>query len=190
MQKSKSQFNKLLSYFKSFRALELSSFQKGFSLIELIIYIAIFAVVIAVGTQLLGVTNRIRSQTESRYEVQQNIRFAVEKISEQIRKASAISAPVTGTPADILTLTVSGQQVDFQIVSGVLQMREGVANPWQNLTTENVIVSAISVGNLFTKIDNSPAKSSVQIKMKIDYNNQGRPDFIHSMQIQTTVSLH
>lgn len=159
----------------------------GFSLVELIVYVAIFAVVIAVGTQLLGVTNRIRSQTESRYEVQQNIRFAVEKISEQIKKASAI----IGTyPADTLILTVSGQQVDFRLLGGVLQMREGIANPWQNLTTENVVASTPSVGNLFTKIDNpSPAKSTVQIKMKVDYNDLGRPDFMHNVQVQTTISL-
>lgn len=164
-------------------------FESGFSLVELIIYIGIFSVILIVAYQLFNVTIRIRNQTEARYEVQQNIRFAVEKISEQIRKASAILAPVTGTPSNILTLTVGANQVDFQIVSGILQMREGVASQWQDLTTGSVITSAPSGDYLFTKIDNSPAKSSVQIKMKIDYNNQGRPDFIYGTQMQTTVSL-
>lgn len=163
--------------------------QKGFSLVELIIYISIFAVTLAVGYQLLSVVIRIRNQTESRYEVQQNIRFAVEKISEQIKKASAISAPVTGIPANTLTLTVGANQVDFQIASGVLQMREGIASQWQNLTTDNVIASAPSGDYIFTKIDNSPAKSTVQIKLKIDYNDLSRPDFIYGTQMQTTVSL-
>lgn len=161
--------------------------EKGFSLVELIIYIGIFTVALAVGYQLLLVTSRIRNQTESRYEVQQNIRFAVEKISEQIRKSSAISGTY---PANTLTLTVSGQQVDFQISSGILQMREGVGGQWQNLTTDNVVASAPSGDYLFTKIDNpAPSKSSVQIKLKIDYNNLGRPDFVYGTQMQTTVSL-
>src|SRR3989344_5286735 len=95
----------------------------------------------AVGYQLLSVTSRIRNQTESRYEVQQNIRFAIEKISEQVKKASAISGSY---PADTLTLTVAGQQIDFRISGGIFQMREGLANPWQDLTTEYVVASAPS----------------------------------------------
>ena len=91
-----------------------NSVQQGFSLIELIVYIGIFTVVIAVGTQLLGVSGRIRNQTEARYEVQQNIRFAVEKISENIRKASAISGTY---PSNTLTLTISGQSVVFALSS-------------------------------------------------------------------------
>ena len=163
--------------------------QEGFSLVELIIYISIFAMALAVGYQLLSVVSRIRNQTEARYEVQQNIRFAVERISEQVRKASSISAPASGTPANILTLMVSGQQIDFQIVSGMLQLREGVGGQWQNLTTDNVIVSAPGGNYIFTKIDNSPAKSTVQIKLKIDYNDLDRPDFKYGTQMQTTVSL-
>lgn len=160
--------------------------QNGFSLIELIIYIGVFAVAIAVGAQLLGASGRIRSQTEARYEVQQNIRFAIEKITENIRKASAISGTY---PSNTLTLTVSGQSVVFTLASGVLTMQEG-AGPVQNLTTSDVIVSAIGGGNLFTKIDNpSPAKSTIQIKMKVDYNDLGSPDFIYGQEIQTTVSL-
>lgn len=154
---------------------------------ELIIYISIFAVAMAVGYQLLLVTSRIRNQTEARYEVQQNIRFAVEKISEQIKKASAISGTY---PANTLTLTVSGQQVDFQLASGVLQMREGVGGQWQNLTTNAVASSAPAGDYIFTKIDNpAPSKSSIQIKLKIDYNNGGRPDWTYGTQMQTTVSL-
>lgn len=160
--------------------------EKGFSLIELIIYIAIFGVVIAVGTQLLDVSGRIRNQTEARYEVQQNIRFVIEKITENIRKASAISGTY---PGNTLTLTVSGQSVVFSLSSGVLTIQEG-AGPVQNLTTSDVTVSAIGGGNLFTKIDNpSPAKSTIQIKMKVDYNDLGSPDFIFGQEIQTTVSL-
>lgn len=161
--------------------------QKGFSLVELIIYLGIFTMAMAVGYQLLLVTSRIRNQTEARYEVQQNIRFGVEKISEQIRKASAISGMY---PADTLTLTISGQQVDFQLASGVLEMREGVGGQWQSLTTNAVVVSAPDAGYLFTKIDNPvPSKSSVQIKLKMDYNNEGRQDWIYGTEMQTTVSL-
>ena len=163
-----------------------NSVQQGFSLIELIVYIGIFTVVIAVGTQLLGVSGRIRNQTEARYEVQQNIRFAVEKISENIRKASAISGTY---PSNTLTLTISGQSVVFALSSGILTMQEG-AGPVQSLTTGDVLVSAFGGGNLFTKIDNpSPAKSTVQIKMKVDYNDLGRPDFIYGQEMQTTVSF-
>lgn len=160
--------------------------ERGFSLVELIIYISIFTVALAVGYQLLSVTGRIRSQTEARYEVQQNIRFAVEKISEQIRKASAISGTY---PANTLTLTVSGQSVVFNLSGGILTMQEG-AGPIQNLTTDSVVASAPDGGYLFTKIDNPvPSKSSVQIKLKMDYNNLGRPDWTYGTEMRTTISL-
>lgn len=160
--------------------------EKGFSLLELIIYIAITILVVVVLTEMVVVMLRVRERNLSERAVQQNLRFAVSRLERAITQATA----VTGSyPSDTLTLTIGGDTTTFQVASGVFQIKEGVTGSFVDLTTSNVTVSAIS-GNIFTKVSNpSPAKDSVQIKIKVDYVTGGKPSLAASASAQTTVEL-
>src|SRR3989344_5795245 len=79
-------------------------FQKGISLLELIIYIAVFSVIAVVMIEIFFVTMRGRDLANARYEIASNLRFATEQIRQTVFDASAIS--VSGIcPSNILNAT-------------------------------------------------------------------------------------
>lgn len=160
--------------------------KKGFSLLEVIIYIAITIMIVTVLAETVIVMLRVRERNLVEREVQQNLRFAVSRLERAITQATA----VTGSyPADTLTLTIGGDTTTFQIAGGILQIKEGAAGSFVDLTTSKVTVSAIS-GNVFTKISAiGSSNPSVQIKIKVDYVTGGKIALTTSASAQTTVEL-
>ena len=157
--------------------------QKGTTLLELLIYIAILALILVVIGETFTTIILAKKRIESRKEVSKNLDFALQKIEQSIRGASA----VTGSyPADTLSLTVSGQAVTFSLSEGILQKTEGGTN--YNITSDKVIVSAGS-DYMFYKIENPLTSPTIQIKIKMSYNsNDPQLQNIES-QSQTAVSL-
>lgn len=160
--------------------------RKGFTLLELIIYIGVTILIMVVMTEIVMVMLRVRERDLAEREVQQNLRFAVSRLERSLTQATA----VVGTPGSTVALTIGGDTTTFRVSSGVLQIQEGAAGLWVDLTTSKVTVSALGGGNMFTKLANpSPAKDSVQIKIKIDYVTGGKTALTASASAQTTVEL-
>lgn len=160
---------------------------RGSSLLELIIYIGVTIMVVAVMTELVVVMLRVREHDLAEREVQQNLRFVVSRLERALTQATA----VTGVyPSDTLTLTIGGDTTTFQVASGVLQMKEGVAGSFVDVTTSKVTVCTTDCDSLFTKVSNSsPAKDSVQLKIKIEYATGGKATLTASASAQTTIEL-
>src|SRR3989338_11666178 len=103
--------------------------ESGFSIIELIIYVAVLSVIAAVFVSSLSQISFgwTRSKVES--EVQQNLRFAMENISQSARIASAITFQAAGTSGTSTTMTVNGQTVQYfattTATSTILQKKVG-----------------------------------------------------------------
>lgn len=163
--------------------------QKGISLLELIIYIAVFSVVAMVMVEIFFVTMRGRDLANARYEVASNLRFATENIRQTVFDASAIS--VSGAcPLNILNATsaISAATSSFFINNNILKFTN--ASGTSNITTNNVIATSSQSDCLFTIINNpSPAPKSLQVKLKMVYNSQGRSDLDIGDSRQFTVSL-
>jgi prepilin-type N-terminal cleavage/methylation domain-containing protein len=70
--------------------------KKGFSLLELLIYMALLAMIlVAVAAIFLAVNSgRVRNEVQS--EVNANLRFAVDKIGSDLRSATSITTPASG----------------------------------------------------------------------------------------------
>lgn len=164
--------------------------QKGISLLELIIYIAVFSVIAVVMIEIFFVSMRGRDLANARYEISSNLRFATDQIRQIVFDASAVS--VSGTcPVNILNATsaISSATSSFFISEGALNF--GNASGTSAITTNKVIATTTTPGDcLFTIINNpSPAKSTLQVKIKMVYNSQGRSDLDISDSMQITVSL-
>ncbi|MBI4281503.1 hypothetical protein HY625_01640 [Candidatus Uhrbacteria bacterium] len=161
-------------------------FQRGFSLLELIIYIGITIMIVATLAEMTVVMLRVRERNIVRQEVEQNLRFVMSRLETALTQATAI----VGTPGSTLELTIGGVSTTFSLVSGVLKIDEGGGAGAIALTTDKVTVSALGGGNMFTKVSNpSPAKDSVQIKIKIDYVAGSKTSLTASASAQTTVEL-
>jgi len=94
--------------------------RKGFTLIELIVAMAIFLVVISISFSTLSSFFSMRSAQEQEMILQQNFRFALDKITYDFIQASSapvISSPQSNSVADTLTFTgADGNEIIYTLV--------------------------------------------------------------------------
>ena len=157
----------------------------GFTLVELLLYIVIVALITGVIAQTLISITATQQKIEARKIVDENLDFALKKIESEIKKAKSAAVNATG---DILTLTLDDDStVVFSVdESDILQKQVGGIN--YPITSDKVIVTNVD-GVLFSKIQYSSTATTTQIKIKVQYNSQDPKLSAIASQIQTTVSL-
>lgn len=161
---------------------------KGFTIIELIIYIGIVAGILLVffnfGWEV--VYGDVKSQTIR--EVQQNSRFTMEKITESILSASGINTPLNGNFSDSLSLEMQDLNLTptvFEVSDGRLIITQGSNTPYQ-LTNNRVRVSSLQFSNL--SYENTPG--TIRSEMTIEYFNPANLNqYEASLSTENTVSL-
>ncbi len=169
----------------------MTQFKNGFTLLELLIYIAITSLVMLSVIQGLLILNRGRGVVSARSEVLANIRFAIEKMRQDIKKSTNIIIPETaGATSGGLEVLVSGSTVRYCVVS--LQLYRSV-NSQCDETGELVIDPISAVDSLsFTRLENTNAilaktTVSIEISLTMSYKSAS-PDWQYTGSGKTTVS--
>ena len=111
---------------------------RGTSLLELIIYIAVLSVVALVMVNIFSVSIKSRDLTNARFEVSQNLRFATEKIRQAVFDTSSISTSGSCNSNTLNIITGASSSSVF-IENNVLKMFENAAT--SSVTTTNVIAT-------------------------------------------------
>ena len=133
---------------------------------ELLIYAAVLAVMSTVIVNVfLGITiGRGRFTAES--EVNSNLRFALEKINQDIRAASVITTPATpaGTTSQTLVVNIGGAEgtVTYCVLSGVLRRQPNggaCSSDSAAVTSDKVSVTAPT----FTRFENTNSNLPVAL---------------------------
>lgn len=162
--------------------------QQGFSLLELLIYIAILSGFLLVIANLFFTVSTNSAREEVRSEVRQNLRFATQKITDDVRSAKEIVTATLpdGGAGNILDIKgIDGTVVRYSILNGVLVKTIKFGLPEENsepVTTDKVTVNITP--EIFNRIGNT-----IQINLKIDYNDSGREDYKFFESVKTTASL-
>lgn len=162
----------------------------GFSLIELLIYVAILSGLMVVSSNMFISLSKGNGQSNAKSEVDSAIRFAGELLRQDLKNASVVSVPVSGGSSSSLTLTRAGTTIVYDVSSGVLRRKEGVAMP-VNLTNSNITVGTPT----FTRIENtnvvftSSKNIVIKISMTFSYNGSGS-DWVYSNSLQTSINLY
>ncbi|MFZ2205093.1 MAG: prepilin-type N-terminal cleavage/methylation domain-containing protein [Minisyncoccia bacterium] len=165
--------------------------KKGFSLLELLIYLAILSVLVVVIANIFISLSKSNAQSQAKSEVNSAIRFASELLRQDIKSSSVISVPTTpgGTTSPTLTLTRDGVVIIWDTSAGVLRRKEGSANPI-NVTNANVLVGT----PVFTRIENANqtfGTTNVSIGINITFSyNSASPDSTYSDSLQTTINSY
>lgn len=165
---------------------------KGFSLLELLVYIAITATVTLAIAGIFVYFNKGRGLVEARTQVNSNLNFALEKISQDIRNASSITLPVTAnTSTSQLSVVVSGSTITYCVESGQIRRETGAScgETSSTITSNSVAIDTLS----FNRIENTNtilSKTAVGIEINISAGyNSDSPDWQYSGSKKTTVSL-
>lgn len=166
------------------------NYRDGFTLVEVIVYTAIFAASAAFLVAILGVVTRIQGRQSSVNEINNQISFANNIIRRTVEQSSLIENSAGSPPTSTLALRMSSSSIDKTLIysSGtVLYLREfdqnGVEQRMVALTDSNVRVDNFSV----TKYDNPGGQSLVRVTLTMSYNSQN-PQTQATRTIQTAVS--
>lgn len=120
----------------------------GFTLLELLVYVAILGIITVAVSQSFLIFSRGRAQAEARAEVNGSLRFGLERIRRDATQASSLDQPaVAGETSDQLALTVAGESVVYRLVAGRLTRQAG-AGPVEALTSSSTVWSVLAATRL------------------------------------------
>lgn len=123
--------------------------KKGFSLIEFLIYIAIFIFVSGFLVAILTTFTKVGVRQTGENEVNSQINFVSSYIQETVKKASLIDMPENVVTSSILLRmpNLSSDPTLIYATNGAIYVKEGVNDPLK-LTNENVKVTDFSATKL------------------------------------------
>ena len=163
--------------------------ENGFSMLELLIYMAIFSLISLGLINLISTLNKgwVRSQVES--EVQQNLRYATNLISQDVKKARSVTLPTAGSSGETLDLDISGQSYQYFLTGTTLQKKVG-AGAAEDITSNKVKVTDL---DFYTFETSAPSNQQIQATttqfyLKVEYNSIS-PDFSYSQSATSTAIL-
>jgi prepilin-type N-terminal cleavage/methylation domain-containing protein len=185
--------------------------KKGFTLIEILIYTAILAMVAGLFTGILAVATRFQVREAAANEVGQQLNFVTQTIQRLVRQSSNVEVaaqtnnPDTTDPAiteiSYLQLRMENPANDPTCISllndGAIYITLGPRAGSQNkckdpvvtdkITTDKVIASIINpVGLVFTKASNPPGHDIVQIDLTLN-SNTTNPQSAVTRKISTAI---
>lgn len=122
---------------------------KANTLLELLLYLALSSIVIAVITGLYTLIVRARVENDTMIEVQSQAQIVTNIINREISNAQGINSPLiaaSGTSLSLINSTASLDPTVFSLVSGQLTMTQGL-NPSVPLTSEDMEITSLSFEN-------------------------------------------
>ena len=123
--------------------------QRGFTLLEMVLYIGIFAIFIGGITFFLMFAVQAREKSNVVFEVEQQGVLLIQLLTETLRSAEAINAQTTGNAASTLSLNtvdVGKDPTIFDVSDGVMRIQEGNGGVIA-LTSPRVVVSQVVFQN-------------------------------------------
>lgn len=139
---------------------------KGFTLLELLIYIAVFSILALACSYLLWQITKNSNQNYVLIELQDNSRFCLKKISHTIRQAQAINQPLIGQSSNLLSLQMADPSLNptvFQIQNNQLTITQGSQGTYI-LSTDQIIVDSLLFTNL--SYENTPGSIKTDLSLQ------------------------
>ena len=153
--------------------------KKGFTLIEMLIYIGILTIIILFTIYFVSWGIKMSAKSKASQEVLENAKFAMEKIIFEIRSAKEIYTPTSVFDAHPGQLSLKTQQnlpegenatyADFYLENEKIYLKRESQNP-QALTSERVKVTNL----VFRHLNSAFSTSSIQAELKIEYKTSSK----------------
>jgi prepilin-type N-terminal cleavage/methylation domain-containing protein len=163
----------------------MSNIQKGFTLVELLIYIGMISILFTVLAQIFGAILDDQLESEATSSVQQDGRFILSRFSYDIQRADDIVIPADlGDQSSSLQLTITGVNYIYDLNNGNLELTNDIGT--NTINSSDSTISGLS----FTRIGNSVAnaKNTVQIQYTVT-SKIIRPKGLETKDYQTTIGI-
>lgn len=97
---------------------------QGFTLIELMLYMGLLGIFLFVMTDLFVSTLDVRSESTSYYVVTSDAEYLQKKLSYEVRRSDAITAPTVATSSATLNLSIGGVATTYSLSNGNLMLTQ------------------------------------------------------------------
>lgn len=162
--------------------------QTGYTLIELLLYVAMIGVLLSAVAYFFGAAAEARVKNQTVSEVDTQGTYVMDYMAETIRNATSVSSPTIGTSGSSLTLVVpvgSLSPTVFSLSSGTIQVKEGTGAA-ASLTSDDVVITSFTVKNL----SRSGTTGIVQISFTLNrVNASNRSEYDYSRTFTTSVGV-
>jgi type II secretory pathway pseudopilin PulG len=156
---------------------------KGFTLVELLLYMALMTIFFGVLTNLFVATLDVKKESEATSAVEMDGKYILTRFGYDINRASAIGTPGTlGQTTSNMVLTIGGVTQTYALSSGNLTLT--VNGQTANLNGSETTISGLS----FQRLGNSGGEPDIQIKFTATSTTK-RPKGPEVRNYQTTVGL-
>lgn len=155
----------------------------GFTIMELVIYIALMSVLIMVISRIFISALDVQIQSEAVSSVDQDGRFLLSRLQYDISQADEVLVPAAfGEPSESLVLRKNGVNTLYDLTGDVFEITDDVDT--QRLNSIGTKVSGLS----FTKIGNPTGKPTIQIEftLRSAVEEAGGPE---TKDFKTTIGL-
>lgn len=167
--------------------------QRGSSLMELLIYIAVLVIMAGIISGIFIAMTRGKGASEARTEVTSGLRFALEKIAQDLRSATssaAITTPASTTtpPTATFSVQVGGDTITYSTTTDYRLKR------YLNSNFEIVSADLIKINTLTFKrleaVNPILGKNYVNIEINASASHRSdSPDAQYSETVKTTVGI-
>lgn len=162
--------------------------QRGFTLLELLLYIAIVAIIVSSFSAFLVLALRMRVKMQTIAEVEQQGKRVMQLITQTARNAVTINSPAvsaTSTSASFDVVTASKDPTVFDVSSNALRIQEGTSSAVV-LTNSRVTASGLQ----FYNISRTSTPGIIRIQFSLSYvNPAGRDEYSYSKTFYASAAL-
>ncbi len=162
---------------------------KGFTLIEIMVYLALVSGILITATTFAWSVINSRTKAFTIQEVEQNGRYITQKIVGIIQEANSITLPTIGNTTGNLTLVMDDggtENISINLNGEILEWQQDVG-PTILLNSDQVRVTKMEFTNLSSVNDRSRNIKLVMTVEHINPNNRNEWKYIETFE--TTVEL-
>ncbi len=163
--------------------------QKGFTLVEMILYVAICSILMATISVFLSFLLEARVRSQAITEVNQQGFQVMSLITQTIRNGRSIQVPSTGLSSSTLSLTTGDPLLNptlFYLSGTTMMTQEGSKTPLP-LSNGRVSISDLVFQNLSS---GSSTEKIIRISYTINYlNTQNKSEYMFSKSFSSSATL-
>lgn len=163
--------------------LEIRNSCRGFTVVELILYMGILTILLTVLTEVFGSILDTQLESQAVSSVEQDARFILSRLTYDIMNAQSITTPINlGDQTQTLQLTKSGIDYTYSVAGGNFSLTD-------NFGTDQLNSFDSTISNLsFTRLGASSGKPTITIEFTLtSLTRQAKGP--ETKSFQTTVGL-
>lgn len=131
----------------------------GFTLVELLLYMGIFTIFLAITLQLFGSIFDVQLESEAVSSVSSDGKYIIERFSYDVNQATSVSDPISfGSSNPTLSFVSNGQNLTYSLSNGDLILANSTEGTMDQLNSHETSVTDLS----FVRLDGA-GKDALQI---------------------------